>query len=46
MALLARYLRKVKSDKDACTILQERFSTWAVHCEVHLHTRGAVVYGS
>ncbi len=43
----ARYLRTVKSDKDACTILQERFRHVGPYtAEFYLHSVGRSVYGS
>jgi len=42
----ARYLRAVKSDKDACTILQERFRhVGSYTAEFYLHCVGRSVYG-
>src|SRR5215470_18452145 len=42
----ARYLRTVKSDKDACTILQERFRHVGPYtAEFYLHSVGRSVYG-
>jgi DNA-3-methyladenine glycosylase I len=42
----ARYLRAVKSDNDACTILQERFRhVGAYTAEFYLHCVGRSVYG-
>jgi len=42
----ARYLQAVKSDKDACTILQERFRhVGSYTAEFYLHCVGRSVYG-
>jgi len=43
----ARYLRAVKSEKDACTILQERFRQVGPYtAEFYLHCVGRSVYAS
>jgi DNA-3-methyladenine glycosylase I len=43
----ARYLRTVKSEKDACTILEERFRHVGPYtAEFYLHCVGRSAYGS
>jgi len=42
----AHYLRSVKSEKDACTVLQERFRHVGLYtAEFYLHCVGRSVYG-